>query len=144
MKFKRNKCLVVVSLGACLLTACGGSSDDGAGQLSQFQVVPDEVNIQSDVTTCPLSKAGDFIVIGGTAPYTVSSSYTGAGNGVSFGPGDSLAPTSQGTYTVGNRNGRFAVFIAGCFDPATVTIRDALNREPAFITISYAASAAST
>ena len=128
------------------MTACGGSADDGAGQQSQFQVSPDSVEIQSGTTSCPEFKAGEYTIIGGTAPYLVHSPYDPdpadpTSLGVTFSAPGGNAPTHSGTYTVSNRNGRFAVYVRGCFDPATVTILDDLKRV-ATIEISYAASGA--
>lgn len=134
--------LIASLVASALLTACGGGSDDGAGQLSEFQVSPDGVDIQSSLTTCPAMKAGEFLIVGGAAPYRIYSPYDPlSGLGVTFGPPGSASATHQGSYTVANRNERFAVFIEGCFDPATVTITDDLRRVTT-IEISYAASGA--
>src|SRR5882724_6568032 len=66
-----------VSAFALILAACGGSGDDGAGALTDFSVSPTKVDVTWLGTTCPLTpqKVGDFLVIGGTAPYTLFSSF---------------------------------------------------------------------
>lgn len=121
-----------------LLAACGGGSDDGAGQLSSFQVSPKEVKVQSDVATCPATKTGEYLIVGGTAPYTAYSPFHQL---ITFGPAGSIAPTNMGTYTIPNRNNQFAIFVEGCFDPGVVTVLDDLKRV-ATIEVSYAASGA--
>jgi hypothetical protein len=135
---KVKKFFVIASITSLAFTACGGSSDDGAGQLSAFQVVPDSVEIQSAGATCPLTKAGEFAVIGGTAPYTVLSPFHQL---VAFGAPGGVASSTVGSYTVPNRNGQFAIYIQGCFEPAVVTVMDDLKRVVT-IEVSYAASAA--
>ncbi|MBX3621352.1 MAG: hypothetical protein KF891_15385 [Rhizobacter sp.] len=144
MKMKRNKYIAVAFATVAMLTACGGSSDDGAGQLSTFQVSPDEVKWETTATTCDLIKTGEYAIIGGTAPYVVYSPYDPDpadpnSLGVTFSAPGGTAPTHAGTYTVPNRNGRFAIYIQGCFDPATVTVLDDLKRV-ATIKVSYKAS----
>lgn len=138
MKSKRNKYFAVMALSVSLLAACGGSGDDGAGQLSSFQASPDEMKIEA--TACDAIKSGDFLIIGGTAPYTAYSPYH---QQVTFGPAGADAPTHVGTYTIPNRNNQFSIFFMGgwCFDPATVTVLDALNR-PLTIEVSYTVSTA--
>lgn len=133
---------VVASL--VLLAACGGSSDDGAGQLSDFQVSPAEFKWETTATTCPLLKTGEYSIIGGTAPYVVYSPYdpTAANSPqVTFSAPGLSAPTHAGSYTVPNRNGRVAIWVQGCFDPAVVTVLDDLKRV-ATIKVSYTASGA--
>jgi hypothetical protein len=131
-------------LATMLMSACGGSSDDGAGQLSQFQVSPAEVKWETALATCNLIKSGEYTIIGGTAPYRIFSPYDPDpadpfSHGVTFSAPGGTAPTHAGTYTVSNRNGRFAIYIQGCFDPATVSILDDQGRTTA-IKISYSAS----
>lgn len=140
MKSKRNKYFAVAAVSASLLAACGGSGDDGAGQLSPFQVSPDNMEITSGNAACDALKAGDFLIIGGTAPYTVFSPYH---QQVTFGPAGASAPTHQGTFTIPNRNNQFSVFFMGgwCFDPAVVTVLDDLKRV-ATIEVAYKASGA--
>lgn len=130
------------------IAACGGSSDDGAGQLSNFQVSPAEVKWETALTTCPGIKTGEYTVIGGTAPYTVYSPYVSSDPdplspipGVAFSDPGGTEPTHASTYTVPNRNGRFAIYVRGCFDPAVVTVLDDLKRVAA-IKVSYTASGA--
>lgn len=125
MKVNLNSvCAAVVAVLA--MTACGGSADDGAGQLSDFQVSPDAVTLNSGGAGCPGpdAKVADIQVIGGTAPYRVTSPHHQA---ITFGPAGSTAPTNQGQYTVSNRNGQVAVFVSGCLD-LPVTVLDALGR----------------
>lgn len=142
MKVTPKNALVAVAtvLG---MSACGGSSDDGAGQSSDFQVSPAEVKWETTLTTCPLIKTGEYVIIGGTAPYLVYSPYDPIdptlGPKVTFGAAGGSAPTHSGTYVVPNRNGRFAIYVQGCFDPATVTVLDDLKRVAA-IKVSYVAS----
>lgn len=133
MKSRRNKHLAVMALSVSLLASCGGGGDDGAGQLSPFQVSPGELKIAA--ANCNPLKAGDFLIIGGTAPYTVFSPYHEL---VTFGPAGATAPTNSGTYTIPNRNNQFSIFFmgGGCFDPATVTVLDDLKRV-ATIKVSY-------
>jgi hypothetical protein len=138
MNARLNKYLTLATVSLALFTACGGSSDDGAGQLSEFQVSPEEQNIETALTTCPGIKAGDFVVIGGTPPYTVHSPYFEL---VTFSATGASAPTHAGTYTVQNRNTSFAIWIEGCFDPAVVTVMDDLRRVTT-ISVSYTASGA--
>lgn len=108
------------------MTACGGSADDGAGQLSAFQVSPAAVTLNSGDDFCPgpAARVADVQVIGGAAPYRISSPEHLA---ITFGPAGSTAPTNQGTYTVSNRNGQFAVFVTGCLD-LRMTVIDDLGR----------------
>lgn len=139
------KSRATILVATVLMVACGGASDDGAGQLSEFQVSPEEVKWETSGTTCPLIKTGEYTIIGGTAPYTIYSPYdpdpaNPLSIGVTFSAAGGTAPTHVGTYTVSNRNGRFAIYIQGCFDPATVTVVDALNHPPAAIKVSYSAS----
>jgi hypothetical protein len=138
------KSAYVAVVAVVAMTACGGSADDGAGQLSEFQVSPTEVAWKTTLTTCPLIKTGEYTVIGGTAPYTVFSPYDPdpadpLSLGVTFSAPGGTTPTHSGSYTVPNRNGRFAIYVQGCFDPAVVTVLDDLKRVAA-IKVSYTAS----
>lgn len=118
-------CVLIIALGA--MTACGGSGDDNAGQLSEFQVSPDKMGYSTGTNNCPgtNTKVGDFLVIGGTAPYTAFSSDH---QNITFGPAGSTAPTVAGTYEIPNRNNQVAIFVTGCFDPGVVTVLDNLKR----------------
>lgn len=120
------KSTYVAMVAVLAMTACGGSADDGAGQLSEFQVSPDGVTLNSGDDFCPgpQARVGEIQVIGGTAPYRVTSPEHLA---ITFGPPGSTAPTNQGSYTVSNRNGQFAVFVSGCLD-LPVTVMDDLGR----------------
>ena len=117
--------VLVIALGS--MTACGGSGDDNAGQSSAFQVSPAEMGITTGTANCPgtNTKVGDFLIIGGTAPYTAFSSDH---QGITFGPAGSTAPTVAGTYEIPNRNNQVAIFVSGCFDPGIVTVLDQLKR----------------
>jgi hypothetical protein len=126
MKTKALKCAVVFSMLVGGLTACGGGDDDQAGQKSEFQVSPAEVEIEWDGATCGSTKAGDFVIIGGTAPYTLYSSFTEL--------------ITMSTPVVNDRNTQFTAYISGCFDPGTITILDAQGRT---ITVEIASTAAS-
>ncbi len=124
---KANSKSAFVALVAVLaMTACGGSADDGAGQISAFQVSPDAVTLNSGNNDCPAtdSRVADVQVVGGTAPYRVTSSDHLK---ITFGPPGNPTPTTQGSYTVSNRNGQFAVFVSGCLD-LPVTVLDDLGR----------------
>ncbi|MBC7995212.1 MAG: hypothetical protein H7Z15_18430 [Rhizobacter sp.] len=120
------KSAFVAMVAVLAMTACGGSSDDGAGQISAFQVSPDAITLNSGDDFCPAtdSRVADVQVVGGTAPYRVTSSQHLA---ITFGPAGSTAPTTQGSYTVSNRNGQFAVFVTGCLD-LPITVLDDLGR----------------
>lgn len=124
----RTKRLVLASVaGAALMSACGGSSDDTAGQVgSSFQVSPDEAGVATGTAACPAAntKVADVAIIGGTAPYRVISPHH---QDITFGPAGSTAPTSQGEFVVANRNQQFAVFASGCLE-MTVTVMDDLRR----------------
>ncbi len=128
---------VMVALIA--VAACGGSGDDNAGQLSEFQISPTEMTLNSGTANCPgpNAKVGDFLIVGGTAPYTAFSSDH---DNITFGPAGSSAPTVAGTYEISNRNSQVAIFVTGCFDPGTVTVLDNLKR---IATISVAAASGS-
>lgn len=128
------KSLCMIGIAVAAVAACGGSGDDNAGQSSEFQVSPEEVKLTSVTTSCPNGKAGDFLIIGGTAPYTAFSSF----DSITFGPGGSTAPTNAGTYEIANRNSRFAIFVSNCMDPGIVTVLDKLKR---VTTISITAAA---
>jgi len=124
---KANPKYAFVAVVAVLaMTACGGSADDGAGQLSDFQVSPDEVTLSSGGAGCPGpdARVADIQVVGGTAPYRITSPEHLA---ITFGPPGSTAPTNRATYNVSNRNGQFAVFVTGCLD-LPVTVLDAQGR----------------
>lgn len=117
--------ILIIALGA--MTACGGSGDDNAGQSSAFQVSPDKMGYATGTNNCPgaNTKVGDFLVIGGAAPYTAFSSDH---QRITFGPAGSTAPTVSGTYEIPNRNNQVAIFVTGCFDPGIVTVLDQLKR----------------
>lgn len=136
----RTKRLLLASLaGAALMTACGGSSDDTAGQVgSTFQVSPDEVGVFTGTAACPAAntKVADVTIIGGTAPYRVMSPNHQT---ITFGPPGSTAPTHQGEYIVSNRNQQFAVFASGCLE-WPVAVMDDLRRV-ATVTVTAASGA---
>lgn len=126
MKTKALKSCVALSILIFGLMACGGGDDDQAGQKSVFQVQPAEVALNSGDDFCPGpdARAADIHVIGGTAPYRITStSYPN----IKFGAPGSAAPTNEGTYTVSSRNGGVAVFVSGCLD-MPVTVMDDLGR----------------
>ncbi|HEY0820009.1 MAG TPA: hypothetical protein VGD46_14590 [Rhizobacter sp.] len=139
MKLRTKRLLLVSLTGAALMSACGGSSDDTAGQVgSSFQVSPDEASYSTGTDFCPglNTKIADVAIIGGTAPYRVISPNH---QDITFGPAGSTAPTSQGEYVVGNRNQQFAVFATGCLE-MTVTVLDDLQRV-ATVTVAAASGA---
>jgi hypothetical protein len=108
------------------MTACGGSSDDGAGQLSAFQT-SGEVSYATGGPACPSGqKVGDVAIIGGQAPYRVLNPNN---RFLSFGPGlSNTTPATPGSnYTVSNRNEQVAVFAFGCFS-GDVQVLDDLGR----------------
>lgn len=123
------------------MSACGGSSDDTAGQIgSSFQVSPDEAGVATGTAACPAAntKVADVAIIGGTAPYRVLSPNH---QDITFGPAGSTAPTSQGEFVVANRNQQFAVFATGCLE-MTVTVMDDLRRV-ATVTVTAASGSGS-
>jgi hypothetical protein len=127
MKLATKRLLLASLAGASLMSACGGSSDDTAGQVgSSFQVSPDEAGIASGDDFCPGvdTKVADVTIIGGTAPYRVISPHH---QDIRFGPAGSPTPTAQGEYVVSNRNQQFSVFASGCLE-MTVTVLDDLQR----------------
>ena len=121
------KTLCTSVIATIAMTACGGGGDDNAGQSSDFQVSPAALKIASGTAFCPGpdAKVGDFLVIGGTAPYTAFSSDHA---NITFGPAGSTTPTVAGTYEIPNRNNQVAIFVSGCFDPGIVTVLDKLKR----------------
>jgi len=125
MKVKLKNVYAIV-IAVVTMSACGGSGDDNAGQTSEFQVSPAEKTINSGTNNCPTNnaKAGDFLVIGGAAPYTAFSSSAL----ITFGPAGSTTPTTAGSYEISNRNTQFAIFVSNCVSPAIVTVLDKLNR----------------
>lgn len=144
MKAKIKKFVMIPLAGLLLLSACGGSGDDTAGQVgSTFQVSPDEASIASGDPDCPGSlapltyvKVADVTVIGGTAPYRVLSPHHQA---ITFGPPGATAPTHVGEYVVANRNQQFSVFALGCLE-LQVTVMDDLRRV-AVVTVTAASGA---
>jgi hypothetical protein len=132
MELASRKLLVGMTAGLLLLTACGGSSDDGAGQLSEFQVQPSAgITLTSGTAACPGSggtpaKVGEFLVVGGTAPYTAYSAFPDI---LTFGPHLATTPTHMGTFVISDRNSQFSVFSTGCFSgDGSITVMDSLKR----------------
>jgi len=119
------KSVYAITVAVIAITACGGSGDDNAGQSSAFQVSPADMAVNSGDANCPNGKAGDFLVIGGTAPYTAFSSDS---IGITFGPAGSTTATTAGTYEISNRNSQFAIFVSDCMNPGIVTVLDKLKR----------------
>lgn len=120
----KSGCLALVAVTT--ITACGGSSDDGAGQLSSFQT-SGEVAYATGGPACPSGqKVGDVAIIGGQAPYRVLNPNN---NFISFAPGlSNVMPATPGSnYTVSNRNEQVAVFAFGCFS-GDVQVLDDLGR----------------
>lgn len=141
MTLKTKRLLLACVAGAALMTACGGSSDDTAGQVgSSFQVSPEEVGYFTGTASCPGTnvKVADVAIIGGTAPYRVLSPNHQT---ITFGPAGSTAPTHQGEYIVANRNQQFAVFATGCLE-SPVTVMDDLRRV-ATVTVTAASGSGS-
>jgi hypothetical protein len=141
MKANTKKLVMIPLAGLMLLSACGGSSDDTAGQVgSSFQVSPDEAEVTTGTAACPGAdtRVADITVIGGTAPYRViSPEHTR----ITFGPPGSATPTHSGEYVVANRNQQFAVFATGCLE-MTVTVLDDLQRV-ATVTVTAASGSGS-
>lgn len=136
MNSKRSKLLMMSLIGAALVSACGGNSDDGAGQQSAFQT-SGAVSYATGTVSCPSGqKVGDVAIIGGTAPYEVLNPNN---NFLSFGPGlSNTTPATPGAnYTLSNRNTQVAVFAFGCFS-GDVQVLDAQRR-----VVNFAVTAAS-
>lgn len=136
-----TKRLLISTLAVCsLFTACGGSSDDGAGQLTNFQAANDDISYGTGTNACPGGqKVGDVTIVGGTAPYQVQNPNTGF---ISFAPGLTTAtPATPGAnYTIPNRNGQVAVFAFGCFE-GDVSVLDAQGRVATFSVTAASGSA---
>ena len=104
---------------AASLTACGGGGDDNAGSPTAFSVSPDTISWSASAgsTSCLTNfQVGVFQVLGGAAPYRLQSSQ----------PSEVILSTSQ----VNSRGGTFTVTLGpsgNCYDPATITVRDALD-----------------
>jgi hypothetical protein len=121
----KSKNIYAVAVAVISMVACGGSGDDNAGQSSEFQVSPAEKTLNSGNVNCPgPGKAGDFLVIGGAAPYTAFSS----SSLITFGPAGGTVATTAGSYEISNRNSQFAIFVSNCMSPGIVTVLDKLNR----------------
>lgn len=123
------------------MTACGGSSDDGAGQLSSFQTGGD-ISYGTGSPDCPGGqKVGDVALIGGQAPYRVLNPNN---EFISFGPGlSNVTPATPGSnYTVFNRNEQVAVFAFGCFS-GDVQVLDDLGRVANFAVTAASGAAGS-
>jgi hypothetical protein len=130
MNVKSRKLLLASLTGLLLVSACGGSSDDGAGQLSSFQASGD-ISFGTGTNDCPAGdKVGDVSVIGGTAPYRVLNP---SNTFIAFGPGlSTTVPAFPGSnYTISNRNGQVAVFAFSCFE-GDITVLDDLGRVATF------------
>lgn len=139
MKTTILKLMIAPVTGMALLSACGGGSDDTAGQVgSSFQVSPSDASIATGTASCPGAdtRVADVAVVGGTAPYRVlSPEHTR----ITFGPAGSLTPTHQGEYILSDRNQQFSVFATGCLS-MTVTVLDGLQRV-ATVTVKAASGA---
>ena len=125
MKLKSLSALVPLITLVCSLAACGGGSDDEAGSPTAFSVVPSTLTVTSSSTTaCYAGFVGEIFVYGGAAPYRL----------------DNTVPDSVvlSTTTVDHRGGSFTVTYTGaaCFDPATIVVVDALDKQVSLTLIS--------
>lgn len=119
-----SKRLLIASLvGAFALSACGGSSDDGAGSPTTFSVTPSDKGV-SGGGVCYAGYVGRFFVSGGVAPYRVGLSDPDA-----FSFTDPVVGGMTQSTQVGNRDGSFDLWAAGiCVDPSSAIIWDDTGR----------------
>ncbi|ARN19453.1 hypothetical protein [Piscinibacter gummiphilus] len=100
-----------------LLASCGGGDDAEAGSPTEFSVLPNKLDITAPAgsTTCAVDNTGraKFTVMGGAGPYQIKSS------------DGSLIPHPN---KVEKQGDQFTIELTGaCFNPATLTVIDALN-----------------
>jgi hypothetical protein len=127
--------LAGLAIAAPMLVSCGGGGDQAGARETAFRIVPDTVTITGGAGGCPSDGstnntlfAAEVKVLGGTAPYTISSSFPDiivlSTNKVEH-PGD--------TFQIG--------FVSGaCMDPGTIAVVDSLNRVVTFKLITKAGS----
>ena len=109
--------LVIISVA--LIAGCGGSGDDGAGSPTAFSVFPSErtinVKVADENASCGVGNVGEFLIVGGTAPYKLTNT-----NSVNI---------RTSTTKVGNEGSVFTVdYTSGaCFEGSLIVIQDALG-----------------
>jgi hypothetical protein len=117
MKTNRLSLSAAVLLAAFAAAGCGGGNDDEAGeQFTPFGITPDSIGVTGPAGACATGFGGDVLVSGGSAPYRVVN----------------LVPdfVTVDKTTVAHRGETFSVtFIAGCLDPGTIVVIDAVGRE---------------
>jgi hypothetical protein len=123
MNMISKRLLIASFAGAFLLSACGGSSDDGAGSPTTFSVSPAEKGV-SGGGACYVGFVGRFFVSGGVAPYQIRLSDPDA-----FSFTDPAAGTTTEQTRVNNRDGSFDVWARGiCVDPSSAIVFDDTGR----------------
>ena len=119
MRVRSRICALVSSAMLVSLASCGGNSDDGAGSPTAFGVFPDGGSLTFPKAaplpqTCGAGDFGNFMVVGGVAPYHVTNLDT--------------TRLFVSTTVISNRNEVFYVqAVGGCFKDIQVDIQDALD-----------------
>jgi len=119
MSARHRICVFVSSVMLVALASCGGNSDDGAGSPTAFTVFPSGGSLSFPKAaplpqTCGSGDFGNFMVVGGVAPYRITNLDTSR-----------LLVSKQ---TVSNRNDVFNVqAVAGCFTDIQIDVQDALD-----------------
>lgn len=108
----------IVAAAVALLASCGGGDDAEAGSPMEFAVEPDTRNITvpAGSTSCGVDSSGTFkfTIVGGAGPYRIKSSNAG------------MIPVPD---VVEKQGDQFTIQLTGtCFDPALLTVFDALNK----------------
>jgi len=107
----------IVAAAVALLASCGGGDDAEAGSPMEFAVQPDtrDITVPAGSTTCGVDDSGllKFTIVGGAGPYKIKSTNAG------------MIPVPD---VVAKPGDQFSIELTGtCFDPALLTIHDALN-----------------
>lgn len=125
--------VAALALAVPLLVSCGGGGDAAGARDTAFSVVPDTVTITGGSGSCPSDGtttntlfAAEVKVLGGAAPYTISSSF----------PDLIVLSTTK----VEHQGDTFQIgFVSGaCMDPGTIAVVDSLNRVVTFKLITKA------
>lgn len=107
----------IVAAAAVLLASCGGGDDAEAGSPMEFSVQPDtrDITVPAGSPSCGVDDTGlfKFTIVGGAGPYRIKSSNAG------------MIPVPD---VVAKQGDQFTIRLTGtCFDPALLTVFDALN-----------------